>query len=275
MEVFNFNLRKEKSYVKQPTILLLGEFEIFHKGHEELLDLARKEKHNELIGILIIKNKQKEEFQTLENRLKLFYLQGFDFVVVVDFTHELKQTDGLNFIKKIKKDFYVKKFISGEDFYFGKDRKYNAKDIKETLKYNIKIVPLLKYNNKKIGTTDIKQMHEFGEYNVINLLVSSPLVFDVELISSKIHWIQNCVKPHYGIYYFKILIDNFWYSGLIRFSIDNCIEYYLVNYNSEKPIFDQKTQIKICNINRIITNSRFDKINDDDKLRAKKTFSIN
>lgn len=275
MEVFNFDLKKEKSFVKTPTILLLGEFEVFHKGHEELLKLAKQEKSNELIGILIIKNKQKNEFQTLENRIKFFYLQGFDFVVVVDFTYELKQTDGLDFIKKIKKDFNVNKFISGEDFYFGKDRKYNAKDIQKTLKYNIDIIPLLKYNNKKIGTTNIKQMHEFGEYNIINHLVSSPLVFDVELISSKIYWVQNCPKPHYGIYYFKILIDNFWYSGLIRFSIDNCIEYYLVNYNSEKSIFDQKTKIKICNIHRVITNSRFDNINDDDKLSAKKFFSRN
>ncbi|MBR2055956.1 MAG: hypothetical protein IJ970_02830, partial [Mycoplasmataceae bacterium] len=82
------------------------------------------------------------------------------------------------------------------------------------------------------------------------------------------------VKPHFGNYFFQILIDDYWYSGLIRFSINQQIEFQLINFEENKLIFDQKSKIKIIDIERIIVNQKYDLISEKDIEKTKHFFSI-
>ena len=276
MDVYKFGANNKSNLddFKKGSTLLLGEFEVFHKGHNELLKKARDISKNEKIGILLIENYEKKILQTLENKLDNLANLNFDFVIIAQFNFEFKSIEGNIFIRYLDENFNVKNYVVGSDFKFGKDRKFSAVDLKNITKSNVEIVDILKINEIKISSSDIKQMHEFGEYNLISNLVINPLVFDVEIDNKVIKWDDKIVKPHFGNYYFQILIDDYWYHGLINFSINNDINYYLVNYDKNKEIFNQKSKIKILNIERIITNNRFDKIDENDIKKTIEYFSV-
>ena len=271
MDIYHFDFKKNQKF-KHNSILLLGEFELFHKGHQKLLNKAREIKSNEKIGILIINNLDKKTIQSLDLRLENLAKIGFDFVILADFNFEFKSLDGKDFIRYLESNFNVNYFISGKDFYFGKDRKYSWKDL-ELMKPNKTFsIDLEMINQTKVSSSDIKQMYEFGELNLIKNLLVNPIRVDVEIIN-RILFIKNHIKPHFGIYYFRLLDNDYWYCGIIHFSIENTIQYQLLNHFDATKILDQKTQIEILDNCRIIASSRFDQIEQEDIARAKQYFS--
>lgn len=276
MNVYKFDIKhkiKDNKDLKNGTILILGKFNIFHKGHEELINYAHSIKeNNRKIGILII-NEENNNFQSLSSKLQVCASLNIDFAIVAEFNFEFKSIEGNDFIQYLDNNFFVQEYIVGKDFYFGKDRKYQASDITNISKAKLTIMPLKIIQNVKISSSNIKEMHELGEYNLISDLVISPLSFDVEIQNMQIFWNNSNKKPHYGNYFFKLLIDNYWYHGIINFSITQNINYQLIDKNiNDVAILDQNTQIQILNIERIIINSRFDNITDDDVEKAKKFF---
>ena len=187
MNVYKFNIKndiKDSNYFKNGSFLLLGKFEVFHKGHEELLKWAIENKKNEKLGILLIE-KSENNIQSLENKLNNLSKLKFDFVIVADFNFEFKSIDGSDFIKYLDHNFNIKQYIVGQDFRFGKDRKYQATDIHKISNASVEIISIIKNANIKISSSSIKEMHELGEYNHIKYLLTNPLIFDIK-ISNKI-----------------------------------------------------------------------------------------
>lgn len=277
MHVYKFNKTNniDKDFIKNGTILLLGKFDVFHIGHKALLDYAKNKakKNNLKLGIFFINNDEKEFLQSFENRINNFYDLCFDFVIYTYFDFEFKNIDGSDFIKYLDKNFNVVEYVVGEDFRFGKDGLYGSKDIKNITNTNVNIIEIYKKNKTKISSSTIKRMHEFGEYNLINQLVVNPLVFDIEFQEKNIKWNNKINPPHFGNYYCKILIEGFWYMGIINFSINKKINYHLINWNNEKNILNQKSKLKIIDIERIIINSKYDLINENDIKNTKDFFS--
>lgn len=277
MDIFKFNPKNEDIKIEENSILLLGEFYFFHMGHYELFKKAKElQKNNERIGILIINNIDKnKKILTLENRLRALAKIGFDFVIVSEFNFEFKNLLGRDFIRKITKQYSICSYVVGSDFRFGKDRKSEAKDIINYANSSVDIIYLKKNNGIKISSSNIKQMYQFGELNLIKTLLVQPLEFDVLIKdNNKIIWPSYILKPHSGIYYGKILIDKFWYSGIFRFSINlKDVIFYLVNYDKEK-IYNQETKFQLMDLKRIIINQRYDEIFEDDIDEMKIYYSI-
>lgn len=277
MDVYKFNIKKDiqnKEIFKDGSFLLLGKFEVFHKGHNQLLNYAKKERfENQPIGIFIIE-KSNNNFQSLQDKLNNFASLELDYVIVATFDVEFKLIEGKDFIEYLSRNFNVKEFVVGEDFRFGKNRFYKANDIENISNSKVKIIPSLKNeHNIKISGSSIQKMHEFGEYNLINNFIVNPLVFDVEIKNNKIIWNLDIVRPQLGNYYFMILIDDYWYHGIIRFSINNNVFFKLINFDENNFILNQKTKIKIIDVERIIISSRFDEINEKDIEKAKMFFN--
>lgn len=268
----------DRFFFKNGCILLLGEFELFHKGHEQLLKFAKQDNYNNLpIGILILNVPSKKYIQTLEDRLYNLARHEFDFVIVANLDFQLKNTKGDKFIYELINKYNVKNFITGKDFRFGLNREYRAEDIKEKIlkeqNIDVNIVDIKEFNNKKISSSLLKEMYEYGELNSLKNFFSKQLTIKAEIFENQIIWNSELIKPHFGIYYCQISIDDFWYSGLIHFSIENKVNFKLINNVQNINIFNQKTLVKFFDLERIITNKRLDEINDHDIEKAKMFFS--
>ena len=178
----NFNLSK----IHKKSILLIGNFDGLHLGHQKLFKLAEKysKKHKVKFGVLTFDplpvmffNKKLTNYRITSNLQKnlLFEKAGVDFVIVSRFNKSFSKISADNFIKKI----IVKKinpnfiFVSN-NFKYGFRRSGNvAKLISKENIYNYKIIKPspLKKGKKIISSTLIRKLLQRGELKKANKLL--------------------------------------------------------------------------------------------------------
>ncbi len=178
----NFNLSK----IHKKSILLIGNFDGLHLGHQKLFKLAEKysKKHKVKFGVLTFDplpvmffNKKLTNYRITSNLQKnlLFEKAGVDFVIVSRFNKSFSKISADNFIKKI----IVKKinpnfiFVSN-NFKYGFRRSGNvAKLISKENIYNYKIIKPspLKKGKKIISSTLIRKLLQRGELKNANKLL--------------------------------------------------------------------------------------------------------
>ena len=178
----NFNLPK----IHKKSILLIGNFDGLHLGHQKLFKLAEKysKKHKVKFGVLTFDplpvmffNKKLTNYRITSNLQKnlLFEKAGVDFVIVSRFNKSFSKISADNFIKKI----IVKKinpnfiFVSN-NFKYGFRRSGNvAKLISKENIYNYKIIKPspLKKEKKIISSTLIRKLLQRGELKNANKLL--------------------------------------------------------------------------------------------------------
>ena len=178
----NFNLSK----IHKKSILLIGNFDGLHLGHQKLFKLAEKysKKHKVKFGVLTFDplpvmffNKKLTNYRITNNLQKnlLFEKFGVDFVIVSRFNKSFSKISADNFIKKI----IVKKinpnfiFVSN-NFKYGFRRAGNvAKLISKENIYNYKIIKPspLKKGKKIISSTLIRKLLQRGQLKNANKLL--------------------------------------------------------------------------------------------------------
>lgn len=174
------------SKIHKKSILLIGNFDGLHLGHQKLFKLAEKysKKHKVKFGVLTFDplpvmffNKKLTNYRITSNLQKnlLFEKAGVDFVIVSRFNKSFSKISADNFIKKI----IVKKinpnfiFVSN-NFKYGFRRSGNvAKLISKENIYNYKIIKPspLKKGKKIISSTLIRKLLQRGELKNANKLL--------------------------------------------------------------------------------------------------------
>ena len=151
------------------SIILIGNFDGLHLGHQKLFTLAKKykKKHSLKIGVLTFEpmpkmyfNKDINNFRISNQKQKINLLNKFnvDFVIIKKFNKEFSKTKSIDFIEKILKKKLKAKFIFvSNNFRFGNKREG---DVKQLIKYEkiynyriIKPTPLIK--EKKIVSSSL------------------------------------------------------------------------------------------------------------------------
>ena len=174
------------SKIHKKSILLIGNFDGLHLGHQKLFKLAEKysKKHKVKFGVLTFDplpvmffNKKLTNYRITSNLQKnlLFEKAGVDFIIVSRFNKSFSKISADNFIKKI----IVKKinpnfiFVSN-NFKYGFERAGNvAKLISKENIYNYKIIKPspLKKGKKIISSTLIRKLLQRGELKNANKLL--------------------------------------------------------------------------------------------------------
>ena len=179
----NFNIKKKH----KGSIILIGNFDGLHLGHQKLFELAQsyKKKYNLKIGVVnfnpmpkMFFNKKLKNFRlsNIDQKIKLLSFFKVDFVITKKFDKNFSKTKALNFIIQILNKKLSSKFIFvSNNFRFGNKREGNVNLLKKYEKlFNYKVIkpePYIK-NNKIVSSSLIRSHLEKGFLDKANNLLN-------------------------------------------------------------------------------------------------------
>ena len=182
-EYKSFNILKKH----KGSIILIGNFDGVHLGHQRLFRLANNYKENYKLKIGVVtfepipkmyfNNKIKNfRISNISQKKKILKSLGVDFIITKKFDNKFS---------KIKSDFFIKEFLFkklkaryifvSNNFRFGNKREGDVRKLIDNEKnYNYKIIkprPLI-LNNKVISSTYIRALLEKGNLKKVNKLLN-------------------------------------------------------------------------------------------------------
>ena len=226
----NFNIQRKH----KRSIVLIGNFDGLHQGHQKLFKLAQsyKKKYNLNIGVInfdpmpkMFFNKKLKNFRlsNVEQKIKLLSKFKVDFVITKKFDKQFSKIKALNFIIEILNKKLNSKFIFvSNNFRFGNKREGNVNLLIENEKiYNYKVVkpkPLTK-DKKIVSSSLIRNLLENGFLEKANKLLDrnwtiEGIVQKGRQVGKKIGFptcnidIKDYVLAKPGVYAVKVLRKN-------------------------------------------------------------------
>ena len=175
----NFQIKKNH----RRSIILIGNFDGVHLGHQKLFSLAKKykKKYRVKIGVLTFEPMPKMFFDsTLKNfrisslnqKISLLKKQSVDFIITKKFNKEFSKTKSIKFINQIICKKLNPKFIFvSNNFKFGNKREGNVNQLVQYESSNnykiIKPQPLL-INKKIVSSSLIRNFLKNGKLKKVN-----------------------------------------------------------------------------------------------------------
>ena len=265
----NFNIKKNH----QKSIILIGNFDGVHLGHQKLFDSAKKHKKKENLKIGVVTfdpipkmffNKKLKNYRisNLNQKLSIFKKFKVDFVINKKFDKKFSKIKCNKFISEIiYKKLNPKIIFVSNNFRFGNKREGDVKLLKLLeKKYNYKIInpPTLKKKNKTISSSLIRKLLADGKLDLANNYLNrnwsiEGVVKKGRNMGKKIGFptcnidIENYVIARPGVYAVKVNILN---SKKILKGIAN------LGY---RPTFNQKKillEVNIFNFSRNLYNKK-------------------
>ena len=226
----NFNIKKSH----RGSIILIGNFDGLHLGHQKLFQLAQsyKKKYNLKIGVVnfdpmpkMFFNKKLRNFRisNIDQKIKLLSNLKVDFVITKKFNKKFSKVKALSFITQIlNKKLNSKYIFVSNNFRFGNKREGNVNLLKKYEKlFKYKVVkpdPLIK-NKKIVSSSLIRNLLEKGFLNQANNLLNrnwtiQGVVKKGRQIGKKIGFptcnidIKDYILAKPGVYAVKVLRKN-------------------------------------------------------------------
>ena len=178
----NFKIKNQH----KNSIILIGNFDGLHSGHQKLFNIAKnyKKKYSLKIGVLTFEpmpkmyfNDNLKNFRISSQQQKINYLNklNVDFVITKKFDKKFSKTKSITFIKEIIGKKINPRFIFvSNNFKFGNKREGNVRElIKYEKQYNYKIVkpqPSL-VKKKVISSSLIRKYLQNGKLKDANKLL--------------------------------------------------------------------------------------------------------
>ena len=205
--------------------LALGFFDGVHKGHQAALNKAKS--LGTKTAVITFKHHPLETFNkdcqyicSREKRAILMDNIGIDYLFELDFTKELSQMSGEEYLKMLINYFHPKAIITGFNHTFGANKSGNPNllETKQT-EYNYKYyqVPPQKINDEIISSTTIKQLLEVGNIEKANKMLGYEFSIKGKVIhgnhigrtigfpTANIEYPNSIVKLPYGVYCTKVM----------------------------------------------------------------------
>ena len=179
----NFNISKNH----ENSIMLVGNFDGLHLGHQKLFKMAKlfKKKYKLKIGVLTFEpmpkmffKKQKNDFRiaSLKQKNSLLSKQGVDFIINKKFDLKFSKTNAHNFIRNVlSKKLKISFLFVSNNFRFGNKRKGNVKLLKNNQKnFNYKVIEPkpLKIKKRIISSSLIRNLLRQGKITLANKYLS-------------------------------------------------------------------------------------------------------
>ena len=227
MKIYNnFKIKKED----KNSIILIGNFDGLHAGHQKLFNQAKKykKKLNLKIGVVTFDpipkmffNKKIKNYRISNFEQKVYYFKkfGIDFLINKTFNKKFSKITHQKFIENILfKKLNAKYIFVSNNFKFGYKRKGNVSILKNNqIKYKYKLInpKPLKNKHKIISSTYIRKLLQNGNLNTANKILKrnwsiEGIVQKGRMMGKKIGFptcnidIKNYIVAKPGVYAVKV-----------------------------------------------------------------------
>ncbi len=227
----------------QGAVLAIGNFDGVHKGHQAVLDHAKKmgQRLNRPVALLNFEPHPREYFQP---DLKIFRLSpacvkarlaerfDLDAMITLSFNADLAAKTADVFIQDILVDkFNIGGAVIGFDFQFGAKRTGTAqylKDAGERFGFEVEITPELRAGTDEISSTIIRQKLREGDVKAANKLLG----YNWFIMGKVVHGqklgrtlgyptanirLENSCELKHGIYAVRLNLDGVDHDGVASF----------------------------------------------------------
>ena len=215
------------------SILLIGNFDGLHLGHQRVCDEAKKykKKYKLKLGVLTFNplpvmffNNKMKNYRLTNDSQKFILLKkmGVDFVINKRFNSKFSKIKSEKFIKNIIVKKIDPKFIFvSNNFRYGNKRKGDVKElITESKKYGFNVIKPgpLRINKKIVSSTSIRDFLKKGKIKKVNKLLSRNWVINGDVqrgrqLGKKLGFptcnidINNYILAKPGVYSVKVTIN--------------------------------------------------------------------
>ena len=265
----NFKVKKKH----KNSILLIGNFDGLHLGHQKLFRLANsyRKKNKIKIGVLTFdpipkmffnKNLKNYRVSNTNQQINSFQKYNVNFIISIKFNKKFSKIKYDKFISRILyKNLKSKYIFVSNNFKFGNKREGNVKLLKDNeKKYNYKIInpkPFIK-KKKIVSSTLIRKLLNKGKLDEANILLNrnwsiQGTVLKGRKMGKKIGFptanvsLKDYILPSLGVYAVKVYIEN---NNKFHRGISN------IGY---RPTFNQKKillEANLFNFNKNIYNKK-------------------
>lgn len=264
----------DRIYVKENTVVTIGNFDGLHLGHMELInktiEIAKKEKllsvvfSYEVHPLNVLYNKLVYLLMPAEEKERILAEKGIFMVLQVPFDEGLQNLSAIQFcddilIKKLK----AKYLVMGEDARFGHEM-LGAHKIKEYLEQKgvrVELIPLLKIDDQRISSSKIRRLVEAGDIIKASEYLGRPFEIMGKVIHGKkngkkigfptanIELIKDQAVPAKGVYETRVLFNGEEFVGATSVGVNPTfgenpltVETYIFDF--EKNIYGKTIVVK-------------------------------
>lgn len=275
---------KSKDFnIKEKTAIGIGKFDGIHLGHIELISSLVRQKEQGLKVVIFtfdmsasafFTGKKVGEITTLSEKEMIFDKLGVDILIEFPLNKETAATDPCLFIEDILvKQLNMKYVAAGEDLSFGYKGKGDAKLLEskaQALGYEVNIINKLKYKDRDISSTYVREEIEKGNMLEASNLLGHPYSFagvveqgfrlgrTLGFPTMNLYPDEEKILPPMGVYYSKVSYENEEYFGITNIGVRPTvadtndrhvsIETYLFDF--DKDMYGQKIITHILEFKR-------------------------
>lgn len=283
--------------IKENLTCALGNFDGIHLGHQELIKEVKK--YNDTKSAVLfftphtksLFNKNFKELFSEDDKIEKLKKYNLDYIIIVSFTKSFANFNinkFINFLKKIN----IKRVVVGSDFRFSNKALGTPKDILKEIETII--IPKLRFENKEISSTLIKELLLKKDFKKIKKLLGENYYIKGEVISgnrvgrsisfptANINY-KDILLPPNGVYITKTSINsktyyamtNIGHNPTINYHFKKRLETHLIGFNGN--LYGKTIKIEFLSYLRseIKFNSKKELINklNEDKIMVIRYFN--
>lgn len=256
------------------SVVVLGNFDGVHKGHQKLFEVAKYEAHKKGLETVVfsfyphptwvIGNKRKSLLMSRRDKKQMIEHLGIDVLVEYPFTKEFANSSPEEFfIEVLVKKLNVCVLVVGSNYYFGKDKAGNAEFLKKIGKQygvEVHVVEAVMTEGKMISSSKIRNLILEGKIEEANEMLGHPYTVVGSVVQGKmlgrtlgfptINLIADPdrVYPPNGVYVTKVKVYSKMYLGITNIGFNptvsgekKMIETHLMEFN--QSIYGEDVEI--------------------------------
>ena len=257
MEVINIHHPYKDSQIpKEDVVLVLGFFDGVHRGHQKVIETAKKEaskrgaklalmtfNHHPSVVFQKVDHKTMKYITTIEQKITRMEEEGIDILYVVEFTSAFAGLKPQEFVDDYIVGLNAVAAVAGFDYTYGKKEIAGMSHLPEYAKgrFDIIEVPEQTQGEAKISSTNIRKMMAEGNMEGANDFLGYTYQLSGMVVhgdkrgrllgfpTANIKIPQKSLLPVVGVYAVKINVANQWYMGMAQIG-------YNITFEKDRPM---------------------------------------